>query len=406
MAELDFQERTEQATPKRQEESRRRGQVARSRELNIAAVLLAGAMVLVAAKPHFGASMEELMRRGLTIAPAALDHPESMVSAFGEAGLAALLAFVPLLLVLALAAVGGALVVGGWVFSPEQFLPKWSRLDPLQGMKRMISVRGLAEVGKALAKGLVIGGFALAYLLWVKDSVVSLGMEPLRAGLGHAGAMIAITLVICSFGMLLVAFADAPFQVWSHRRELRMTRQEIREELKETEGRPEVRSRIRSMQQQLANRRMLREVPKADVIVTNPTHFAVALRYDDARMRAPVVLAKGMDHMAMRIRDIGGRNRVALFEAPLLARALYWTTNVNQEIPGQLYVAVAQVLTYVYRVKAALQTGAPWPERPAVKVEADLAMPRANRRNAKASASMAEASRGGQRAPTPIDSKD
>jgi flagellar biosynthesis protein FlhB len=381
MAELDFQERTEQATPKRQEESRRRGQVARSRELNIAAVLLAGAMVLMAARPHFGTAMEDLMRRGLTIDPAALDRPEFMATALGDAGLAALMAFAPLLVALAIAAVGGALVVGGWVFSPEQFLPKWSRLNPLQGIKRMVSVRGLVEVGKALAKGLLIGGFALAYLLWEKDSVVNLGMEPLRSGIGHAAAMIAITLVVCSFGMLVVAFADAPFQVWSHRRELRMTRQEIREELKETEGRPEVRSRIRSMQQQLANRRMLRDVPKADVVVTNPTHFAVALRYEDGRMRAPVVVAKGMDHMAARIRDIAGRNRVALFEAPLLARALYWTTNVNQEIPGQLYVAVAQVLTYVYRVKAALQAGAPWPDRPAVNVEADLAEPRRGRRS-------------------------
>jgi flagellar biosynthetic protein FlhB len=381
MAELDFQERTEQATPKRHEESRRRGQTARSRELNIAAVLLAGATVLVAARPHFGAAMEDLMRHGLAIEPAALDHPESMITAFGEAGLSALLAFAPLLLVLALAAVGGALVVGGWVFSPEQFLPKWSRLNPLQGMKRMLSIRGLVEVGKALAKGLLIGGFALAYLLWVRGSVVTLGTEPLRAGLGHAGGLITITLVVCSFGMLVVALADAPFQVWSHRRELRMTRQEIREELKETEGRPEVRSRIRSMQQMLANRRMLRDVPKADVVVTNPTHFAVALRYDDRRMRAPVVVAKGMDHMAARIRDVAGRNRVALFEAPLLARALYWTTNINQEIPGQLYVAVAQVLTYVYRVKAAMQSTAPWPDRPAVKVDATLAEPHRGRRD-------------------------
>jgi flagellar biosynthetic protein FlhB len=380
MAEMDFQERTEQATQKRRDDARRRGHVARSRELNIAAVLLAGAMLMVAARSHFGASMAGLMRDGLVIERAALDQPGNMTAALAEATLTALVAFAPLLAVLALAAIGGAIAVGGWVFSAEQVTPKWSRLDPVQGMKRIFSVRGLVEVGKALAKGFVIGGFALGYLLWVQDSVITLGLEPLRTALSDAGAMIAITLVVCSFGMLVVALADAPFQIWSHTRELRMTRQEIREELKETEGRPEVRGRIRSMQQQLANRRMLREVPKADVVVTNPTHFAVALRYEDSRMRAPVVVAKGVDHMAARIRDIATRNRVALFEAPLLARALYWTTKVNQEIPAPLYLAVAQVLTYVYRLRAAMQGGAPWPERPLVKVDAGLADPQRGRR--------------------------
>ena len=380
MAETDFQERTEQATPKRREDARRRGQVARSRELNIAAVLLAGAIVLMAARPHFGAAMEDLVRRVLTLDPAALDHPQAMTAALADAGLAALLAFAPLLVVLALAAVGGALAIGGWVFSAEHVAPKWSRLDPVQGLRRLASVRGLMEVVKALAKAGLIGGFALGYLLWVRDSVITLGLEPLRAAMSDTGSMIAITLVVCSFGMLIVALIDAPFQLWSHNRELRMTRQEIREELKETEGRPEVRSRIRALQQQLASRRMLREVPRADVVVTNPTHFAVALRYDDRRMRAPVVVAKGVDHVAARIRDLAAANRVALFEAPLLARALYWTTNLNQEIPGPLYLAVAQVLTYVYRVRAAVQTGAAWPERPAVTVDAALAEPRRGRR--------------------------
>lgn len=380
MAETDFQERTEQATPKRLEDARRRGQVARSRELNIAAVLLAGAMMLVAARPQFGAAMEDLVRRGLAPDPAVLDHPQAMTTALADAGLAALLAFAPLLVVLALAAVGGALAIGGWVFSTEHIAPKWSRLDPVQGMRRIVSVRGLVEVAKALAKGALIGGMALAYLLWVQNSVATLGLAPLRTAMTDTGTMIAMMLVVCSFGMLVVALADVPFQVWSHNRELRMTRQEIREELKETEGRPEVRSRIRALQQQLASRRMLKEVPRADVVVTNPTHFAVALRYDERRMRAPVVVAKGVDHVAARIREIAATNRVALFEAPLLARALYWTTRLNQEIPGPLYLAVAQVLTYVYRLRAAMQTGAAWPDRPTVEVDATLAEPRRGRR--------------------------
>jgi len=380
MAEMDFQERTEQATPKRREDARQRGQVARSRELNIAAVLLAGAGVMAGAREHFGAALEELMRRGLSPDPHLLDRPGSMTAALATASLDMLLAFAPLLVALALAAIAGSLAVGGWVFSTGQFLPQWSRLDPVKGMQRILSVRGLVEVAKALAKGLVIGGFAFICMAWARGEVLSLGTAPLGSAMGQAAHLVAVTLIACSFGMLLVALADAPFQMWSHNRELRMTRQEVREELKETEGRPEVRSRIRSLQQQLANRRMMKSVPTADVVVTNPTHFAVALRYDEKRMRAPVVVAKGADHVAARIRELAGRHRVALFEAPLLARALYWTTNLNQEIPGPLYVAVAQVLTYVYRVKAAVQSGAPWPERPAVQVDAGLATPRLGRR--------------------------
>ena len=380
MAEMDFQERTEQATPKRREDARQRGQVARSRELNIAAVLLAGAGVMAGAREHFGAALEELMRRGLSPDPHLLDRPGSMTAALATASLDMLLAFAPLLVALALAAIAGSLAVGGWVFSTGQFLPQWSRLDPVKGMQRILSVRGLVEVAKALAKGLFIGGFAFICMAWARGEVLSLGTAPLGSAMGQAAHLVAVTLIACSFGMLLVALADAPFQMWSHNRELRMTRQEVREELKETEGRPEVRSRIRSLQQQLANRRMMKSVPTADVVVTNPTHFAVALRYDEKRMRAPVVVAKGADHVAARIRELAGRHRVALFEAPLLARALYWTTNLNQEIPGPLYVAVAQVLTYVYRVKAAVQSGAPWPERPAVQVDAGLATPRRGRR--------------------------
>jgi flagellar biosynthetic protein FlhB len=380
MAEMDFQERTEQATPKRREDARRRGQVARSRELNIAAVLLSASLVFLAARPYFAATLEDIMRRGLSFERAALDDPGTMVSAFGQAGLDALLAAAPLLVVLTVAAIGGAVAIGGWIFNAEPILPQWGRIDPVQGFKRIFSARGLMEVVKALAKALLIGGMAFGYMSWARNGVANLGLAPLPAALADTGTLLAMTLLISSAGMLVIGMIDAPFQVWQHNRQLRMSRQEIREELKETEGRPEIKSRIRSLQQQLANRRMLKDVPKADVVVTNPTHFAIALRYDDRRSRAPIVVAKGVDLMAARIRDIAKENRVALFEAPLLARALYWTTNIGQEIPSQLYLAVAQVLTYVYRLKAAVERGAPWPDRPAVPVDANLAQPQRRRR--------------------------
>lgn len=376
MSEKDFQERTEQPTPKRREDARKRGQVARSRELVITTVMLAGAGFALISRGHFATIFEDFMRRGLAPDPRLLGQPDAMTRGFASAGIDMLLAFVPLMAVLFIAAIAGGLAVGGWAFSAEQFTPKLERLSPVKGIKRIFSLRGLVEVAKALAKALVIGGFALLCMAWARGQVLSLGIMPLGFALDRSAQLLAVTLLVCSLGMLLIAMADVPFQMWSHVRELRMTRQEIRDELKESEGRPEVRSRIRSLQQQLANRRMMKALPTADVVITNPTHFAVALRYDEGRMRAPVVVAKGADHVAARIRDIAGKHRITLFEAPLLARALYWTTNINQEIPGPLYVAVAQVLTYVYRLKAAAQGGAPWPERPVVKVDASLARPR------------------------------
>lgn len=384
MSEKDFQERTEQPTPKRREDARKRGQVARSRELVITAVMLAGAGFALISRGHFAAIFEDFMRRGLSPDPRLLGQPDAMTRGLAGAGIDMLLAFVPLMAVLFIAAIAGGLAVGGWAFSAEQFTPKLERLSPLKGIKRIFSLRGLVEVAKALAKALVIGGFALLCMAWARDQVLSLGIMPLGFALDRSAQLLAVTLLVCSLGMLLIAMADVPFQMWSHVRELRMTRQEIRDELKESEGRPEVRSRIRSLQQQLANRRMMKALPTADVVITNPTHFAVALRYDEGRMRAPVVVAKGADHVAARIRDIAGKHRITLFEAPLLARALYWTTNINQEIPGPLYVAVAQVLTYVYRLKAAAQGDAPWPERPLVKVDASLARPRHDRADGRA----------------------
>jgi flagellar biosynthetic protein FlhB len=196
---------------------------------------------------------------------------------------------------------------------------------------------------------------------------------PLTAAVGHAMELALLTLLIASLALLLIAGVDAPWQLWNHARQLRMTRQEIVDELKETEGRPEVRSRIRALQQEVAKRRMLADVPTADVVITNPTHFAVALRYAEGRHRAPVVVAKGTDLLAARIRELAAEHKVAIFEAPLLARALYWTTDIGREIPATLYVAVAQVLTYVYRLRAARTGPAPWPDRPTVEVDPALA---------------------------------
>jgi len=377
-----FQEKTEQATPKRLEEARKKGQVPRSKELNMAAIMISAAGVFIAMQPQIGTHLLSLLERGLTIDPAVLDDPSTMSRALSEAAVSTLSAFTPLLLAVTVAAIGGGIALGGLSFSTDPLAPKLSKLNPLKGLKRLFGLKGLVEVAKALAKAGVIGGVAFLYLSASADHVLTLGLEPIRTSMADSGELVTTTLLVCSLSLLLIALADVPYQLWNHQKELRMTRKEVTDEMKETEGRPEVRSRVRQLQQEMSDRRMLDDIPIADVIVTNPTHFAVALRYAEDDMRAPVIVAKGVDHMAARIRSIGAEHKVTQFESPLLARALYWNTEIGQEIPAQLYLAVAQVLTYVFKLKAAAENRGEWPDRPAVKVDETLAK-RPERRRAK-----------------------
>lgn len=373
MAETQQEDRTEQATAKRLDEARKKGQIPRSRELSMASVLMTGALVLYANGAQLGTSMREMMTRALTIDRAALDDPGYMTEALGQSILAALDACTPLFAALIAAAFLGTIAVGGWIFTPAPMAFKLERLDPVAGLGRMFSLNGLVEVLKALAKAGFIVVATVALLVGSMDQLLGLSSQPLIQAMGSSLSLSLLTLAICSGALLLIAAIDAPYQLWSYARQMRMTRKEIEDEMKESEGSPEVRSRVRQMQQEVARRRMLESVPQADVVITNPTHFAVALRYDDARMRAPVVLAKGADQTAARIREIATENKVTLFESPLLARALYWTTDLGQEIPSQLYLAVAQVLTYVYRLKVVRERGGPWPDRPVVEVDEKLA---------------------------------
>jgi len=373
VAETQQQDRTEEASAKRLDEARRNGQIPRSRELGMAAVLMTGALVLYADGAQVAGSMRRMMTRSFTFDRAALDDPGFMTEALGQAVFAALEACTPLFAALVAAAFLGTIAIGGWIFTPAPMAFKLERLDPVAGLGRMFSINGLVEVLKALAKAGFIVLATVALLVGSMDRLLGLSDQPLMEGMGSAVSLSLLTLAICSGALLLIAGVDAPYQLWSYARQMRMTRQEIADEMKESEGRPEVRNRVRQLQQEVARRRMLESVPTADVVITNPTHFAVALRYDESRMRAPVVLAKGADETAARIRAIATENKVALFESPLLARALYWTTDLGQEIPSQLYLAVAQVLTYVYRLKVVSVRGGPWPERPAVEVDEKLA---------------------------------
>ena len=360
------QERTQQPTAKRIEEARRRGQVPRSRDLTTAAVVLLAGGGLHFLGGQLGARLYVLMQSGLSLSRThALDENLLLPSLVAE-GTQALYACAPILGLTLAGALLAPLLLGGWNLSFEAVVPDFTRLSPVSGLQRIFSMRGLVELAKAFAKFLLIGAVAVGFLRQHANGLLALGAEPLHTAIADAAALGSSALLALSAALAVIAAADVPWQFWNHRQRLRMTRQEVREELRESEGSPELKGRIRRAQQEAAKRRMMQEVPKADVVVVNPTHFAVALRYEEQRMRAPIVVAKGADEVAARIREVALEHGVPIFQAPPLARALHRAVPLGGEIPVALYVAMAQVLTYVYQLRTARRTGAVPPVPPSL----------------------------------------
>ena len=360
----DGQERSEQATPKRQEEARKKGQVPRSREMTTMAMLLMAAVCMSLMGGHMIERLGAVLQLGLQVERAKLFDTFAVIEILGQAVYQGFMAITPFLLVMLVTALVAPIALGGWSFSTEALSFKADKLNPLKGLKRIFAVRGIVELLKALAKFLLIGSIGAALLWHHLPELMGLGREAVEHGLAHAGSILSTSFVVLSASLLLIAAIDVPFQLWDHAKNLKMTRQEIKDEHKDTEGRPEVKSRVRAMQREIAQRRMMEEIPKADVIITNPTHYAVALRYDTDNMSAPIVVAKGVELMASQIRTVAVANNVPLYEAPPLARALYYSAEINQEIPAGLYLAVAQILAYVFQLKATVR-GGPVPARPA-----------------------------------------
>lgn len=370
--EHDGQERTEQASEKRLREAREKGDVPRSRDFTAAAVTLAALGALLATRASIGAQLLALFHGGFTIPREALADPHALTAALGAAALAALKLIAPVLGTATAAALLAPLALGGWTFSSEALGFKFERLDPIAGFGRIFALRGVVELVKALAKFAVAAGVT-ALLLWqLAPQLLATGTGPVQTGVLRALSLVGWASLALAGSLLLIAAVDVPWQLYDYARRMRMSREELKQEYKETEGSPEVKGRVRSLQQQMARRRMMQEVPRADVVVTNPTHYAVALRYDEARMRAPVVVAKGADIVAAQIRDVAARHRVPTVEAPPLARALFRSTELGAPVPAALYVAVAQVLAYVYRLKAATAAGQPAPPPPAPEIDPAL----------------------------------
>jgi len=366
MSDSDNRDRTESPTQKRLDDARKRGQVPRSRDLGAAAVTLAGGLGLYSLGGLLGGRLLSMMRNGLQLSAEQSFGADSMLHSLGASALAGAQAAAPLLGLLIAAAVLAPLAIGGWNFSAEAIAPQWDRLDPFKGLQRVFSVRGLIELLKSLARFSVVALVAVLVLRHQFRAFASLGAEPAEAAIGHALRLAGTALIFFGGALAFIAAVDVPLSLWQHFRSLRMTRQEIREEMRDSEGSPEVRGRLRRAQQEMASRRMMAAVPTADVVITNPTHYAVALRYDDTRMRAPIVVAKGADLVAQRIRELATENKVPLVEAPPLARALHATCELGDEIPARLYAVVAQVLTYVYQLRTARRRGTETPLPPVI----------------------------------------
>jgi flagellar biosynthetic protein FlhB len=366
MAERDDQERTEEATPKKREDARKKGQVPRSVDLGAAAVTLATAGALFAFGSGAAHGLMGMLVEGLTFRSAELAYDDVMLRHLGELSALALLAIVPLFAAMLVAAIAAPALIGGWNLSSESLSFKPERLDPVTGLGRMFSLRSLVELIKSLAKFALIAVIGVVVIRSQIGEIRALATQPLEPAIIESGRMALFALLAMAAGLGVIAAIDAPFQLWQYAKELRMSHQEVREELKESEGSPETRGRIRAMQQAAARRRMMQEVPKADVVVTNPTHFAVALRYDDKQDHAPVVLAKGADEVAARIREVAREHGVPLVSAPPLARALFRHVEVGRQIPHTLFVAVAQVLTYVFQLKLARRRGYAPPKPPEI----------------------------------------
>ncbi len=364
MAEDTGQERTEEPTGKRLSDAKDKGQVVRSRELNTFIVLVVGSVAILALGQYVTESLWTIMREQFQLNRAEIFDSSALLRHFGRVMWSAGMMLAPFLLIMVVAALVGPLALGGWSFSFESMQPKFEKMDPIKGVARLFGVRGLIELLKSLLKFLLIFGITVSLFMFYFQDFVGLNSEPLGLAIKHGTDLIGFSLLILSASVGLIAVIDVPFQMWDHKKKLKMTRQEVKDEMKDTDGRPEIKSRIRSLQMELAQSRMMEEVPKADVIVTNPTHVAVALKYDQDQSVAPRVVAKGADLIAAHIRNLANASKVPVVSAPPLARAIYHSTEIDSEIPEGLYLAVAQVLAYVYQLRTAFEQGEVEPDMP------------------------------------------
>lgn len=364
MAEDSDLEKTEPASPRRIEQAREEGDVPRSRELATCTILLAAGGGLWMLGDSMMAELRRMLSSSLTFDRAQAFDTELLLARLAAQLGEVIMAFAPVAVLLIVVALASPLLIGGWLFSSKALMPNFGKMNLLTGLGNMVSSRAAVELGKAIAKTILVGSVAWLVISDQIDAVLALSVEPLQSGSAHLGHLLLVSFMSIVAALVLIAIIDAPYQMWQYANKLKMTRQDVRQEAKESDGNPEIKAKIRAQQREMARRRMMSEVPTADVVVTNPTHYAVALKYADGAMRAPTVVAKGADEVAARIRAIAAENNVPLLEAPALARALHRHAELGDEIPETLYTAVAEVLAYVFQLRAYGKHGGVRPEAP------------------------------------------
>lgn len=373
MAEGNDQEKTEAPSQQRLDKAREEGQVPQSRELATLVVLMTGGAALWWMANDLGQTLSGIVRGGLQFDPGIARDSAHVMTKLSNQFYTAALALTPFLALVVLATLASPLLLRGWLFSTKAFFPDFNRMNPLTGIKRMFSTQSLVELVKSLAKVGLLGVVA-AWLIWSNlDAIFSLSLEAPSTAIKHMGDLIGKVFLLASGAMIFIVVLDLPYQLWSYTNKQKMTKEELRQEAKESEGDPHIKARIRAQQREMARHRMMAAVPTADVVVTNPSHYAVALKYSEGKMGAPRVVAKGADAVAAHIRELAAENKVPLLEAPPLARALFRHTELGDEIPAKLYAAVAEVLAYVFQLRHYQQVGGAYPTAPtALPVPAEL----------------------------------
>jgi len=357
-------EKTESASARRLEQAREEGQVPHSRELATFISLMVGVVALYVLGRWGGHRMMELVRSGLNFERQKAFEPEGMQQVLAQLATDGLLTIAPLLLASVVAALVTPFLMGGWVFSTSVLKFDLTRLDPLQGLGRMFSTHGLAELVKATLKSVLVASVGVWVVWRERDHLFSLMLQPLATSMDDFASLVLLSALLIVASLAVIAAIDVPFQLWEYHRRLRMTKDELRQEMKEQEGDPQIKARIRAAQREMSRRRMMSNVPTADVVVTNPTHYAVALKYDPERAGAPIVVAKGADIVAGKIRELARENNVPILEAPPLARALFAHCELEEQIPAALYTVVAEVMAWVFQLNHWIAEGGLPPDLP------------------------------------------
>jgi len=364
VAEDSDQERTEQPTGKRIDKAREQGDVPRSREMSTCVMLMVGGSTLWMFTGPLVTSLNRIMVSTLTFEREMAYDPVLLFNRLSGHFMEIALAMIPIAFMMTLGAVASPLILGGWLFNSSSLTPKFDRMNPIKGFMNMFSLNSLVELGKGILKTLLVGTIAWLVMRNQIDAVLNLSVEPLQTSSSHMPHLLWTSFITMVCALLVIAAIDVPYQLWNYTRKLKMTRQEVKEEHKEADGDPHIKAKIRALQRAAARRRMMSNVPTADVVVTNPTHFAVALKYSEGAMSAPTVVAKGTEAVAAKIRELAREHKVPILEAPPLARALHYHTEIGDEIPEALYTAVAEVLAYIFQLRTYGAGGGVRPEEP------------------------------------------